>query len=113
MLTHLSNLVAHCAPRGDRATRRNIERVVFEVRIEMAYVNSMIMCGLPLLLISTIQLLPRRLRIVFSIAFCQQHLPVRLVSAATKSRWKFYALVQRLSFRTTWASRRHRILGIK
>ena len=78
VLTHLSNLVAHCAPRGDRATRRNIERVVFEVRIEMAYVNSMIMCGLPLLLISTIQLLPRRLRIVFSIAFCQQHLPVRL-----------------------------------
>ena len=40
------------------------------------------------------------LRIVFSIALCQQHLPVRLVSAATKSRWKFYALVQRLSFHT-------------
>ena len=26
------------------------------------------------------------------IALCQQHLPVQLVSAATKSRWKFYAL---------------------
>ena len=38
VLTHLSNLVAHCAPRGDRATRRNIERVVFEVRTEMAKV---------------------------------------------------------------------------
>src|SRR5437899_807903 len=41
---------------------------------------------------------PRTLRIVFSIALCQQHLPVRLVSAATKSRWKFSAQVQRLSF---------------
>ena len=45
---------------------------------------------------------PRTLRIVFSIALCQQHLPVRLVSAATKSRWKFYAQIQRLSFHTAW-----------
>jgi hypothetical protein len=45
------------------------------------------------------------LRIVFSIAFCQQHLPVRLVSATTKSRWKFYAQVQRLSFHTAWVNR--------
>ena len=43
---------------------------------------------------------PRTLRIVFSIAYCQQHLPMRLVSATTKSRWKFYAKVQRLSFHT-------------
>ncbi len=42
------------------------------------------------------------LRIVFSIAYCQQHLPVRLVSATTKSRWNFYAQVQRLSFHTGW-----------
>jgi hypothetical protein len=40
------------------------------------------------------------LRIVFSIVYYQQHLPVRLVSATTKSRWKFYAQVQRLSFHT-------------
>ena len=45
---------------------------------------------------------PRTLRIVFSIALCQRHLPVRLVSAATKSRWNFYALVQRLSFHAAW-----------
>jgi hypothetical protein len=40
------------------------------------------------------------LGMVFSITLCQQHLPVRLVSAATNSRWKFYAQVQRLSFHT-------------
>src|SRR6476620_6220822 len=45
---------------------------------------------------------PRTLRIVFSIAYCQQHPPVRLVSATTKSRWKFYAQVRRLSFHTAW-----------
>ena len=45
---------------------------------------------------------PRTLRIVFSIAFCQQHLPVRLLSATMKSRWKFYAQVQCLSFHTAW-----------
>jgi hypothetical protein len=33
-LTTLSRLPARCAPRGDPATRRNIERVVFEVRTE-------------------------------------------------------------------------------
>ena len=38
VLTHLSSLAARCAPRGDLATRRNIERVVFEVRTEMAKV---------------------------------------------------------------------------
>ena len=35
-LTALSSLPARCAPRGDVATRRNIERVVFEVRTEIA-----------------------------------------------------------------------------
>jgi hypothetical protein len=35
-LTALSSLRARCAPRGDLATRRNIERVVFEVRTEIA-----------------------------------------------------------------------------
>jgi hypothetical protein len=38
VLTHLSSLAARCAPQGDFATRRNIERVVFEVRTEMAKV---------------------------------------------------------------------------
>jgi len=38
VLTHLSGMAARCAPRGDLATRRNIERVVFEVRTEMAKV---------------------------------------------------------------------------
>ena len=33
---------------------------------------------------------PRTLRIVFSIAYHQQHLPVRLVSATTKSSWKSF-----------------------
>ena len=45
------------------------------------------------------------LRIVFSISYYQQHLPVRLVSATTKSRWNFYAQVQRLSFHTAWVIR--------
>ena len=31
ILTALSNLPAWCAPRGDLAIRRSIERVVFEV----------------------------------------------------------------------------------
>jgi hypothetical protein len=34
----LSSLPARCAPRGDLATRRSIERVVFEVRTEIAKV---------------------------------------------------------------------------
>ena len=38
VLTHLSSLPARCAPRGDLAVRRNIERVVFEVRTEIAKV---------------------------------------------------------------------------
>lgn len=37
-LTALSSLPARCAPRGDLATRRAIERVVFEVRTEIAKV---------------------------------------------------------------------------
>jgi hypothetical protein len=36
VLTHLSGMPARCAPRGDLATRRAIERVVFDVRTEMA-----------------------------------------------------------------------------
>jgi hypothetical protein len=35
-LTALSSLPARCAPRGDLAIRRNIERAVFEVRTEIA-----------------------------------------------------------------------------
>ena len=35
-LTVLSSLPARCAPRGDLAIRRSIERVVFEVRTEIA-----------------------------------------------------------------------------
>ena len=35
-LTALSSLPARCAPRGDLAIRRSIERVVFEVRREIA-----------------------------------------------------------------------------
>ena len=35
-LTALSSMPARCAPRGDLATRRSIERVVFEVRSEIA-----------------------------------------------------------------------------
>jgi hypothetical protein len=38
VLTALSSLPARCAPRGDLAIRRSIERVVFEVRTEMAKV---------------------------------------------------------------------------
>jgi hypothetical protein len=34
----LSSLPARCAPRGDLAIRRSIERVVFEVRTEIANV---------------------------------------------------------------------------
>jgi hypothetical protein len=30
VLTHLSSMPARCAPRGDLAIRRSIERVVFE-----------------------------------------------------------------------------------
>jgi len=37
-LTALSSLPARCVPRGDLAIRRNIERVVFEVRTEIANV---------------------------------------------------------------------------
>jgi hypothetical protein len=43
-------------------------------------------------------------RIVFSIAFFRQKLPVQLVSTSTKSRWKFYTQVRRGSFHTAWAS---------
>jgi hypothetical protein len=38
VLTHLSSMPARCAPRGDLAIRRSIERVVFEVRTEIAAV---------------------------------------------------------------------------
>jgi hypothetical protein len=37
-LTALSSLPARCAPRGDLATQHSIERVVFEVRTEIAKV---------------------------------------------------------------------------
>jgi hypothetical protein len=37
-LTALSSLPARCAPHGDLAIRRSIERVVFEVRTEIANV---------------------------------------------------------------------------
>jgi hypothetical protein len=37
-LTALSSLPARCAPRGDLAIRRSIERIVFEVRTEIANV---------------------------------------------------------------------------
>jgi hypothetical protein len=36
VLTHLSGMAARCAPRGDLAIRRSIERVVLEVRTEIA-----------------------------------------------------------------------------
>jgi hypothetical protein len=36
VLTAISSMPARCAPRGDLATRRAIERCVFEVRTEMA-----------------------------------------------------------------------------
>ena len=35
-LTAMSSMPARCAPRGDLATRRCIEQVVFEVRTEIA-----------------------------------------------------------------------------
>jgi hypothetical protein len=38
VLTHLSSMPPRCAPRGDLAIRRSIERVVFEVRTEIATV---------------------------------------------------------------------------
>jgi hypothetical protein len=38
VLTHLSSLPARCAPLGDPAVRRSIERAVFEVRTEIANV---------------------------------------------------------------------------
>ena len=37
-LTALSSLPARCAPRGDLAIRRSIERIMFEVRTEIARV---------------------------------------------------------------------------
>jgi hypothetical protein len=48
-LTALSSLPARCAPRGDLATRRSIERVVFEVRAEIANVCQQMVdkCGEP------------------------------------------------------------------
>ena len=36
VLTHLSGMPARCSPRGDLAIRRSIERVVYEVRTEIA-----------------------------------------------------------------------------
>jgi hypothetical protein len=48
-LTALSSLPARCAPRGDLAIRRSIERVVFEVRTEIANVCQQMAdkCGEP------------------------------------------------------------------
>ena len=43
---------------------------------------------------------PRMPRIVFSIAFFREKLPVQLVSASMKSRRKFYTQVRRRSFHT-------------
>ena len=45
----LSSLPARCAPRGDLAIRRSIERVVFEVRTEIANVCQQMAdkCGEP------------------------------------------------------------------
>src|ERR1700694_6308069 len=45
---------------------------------------------------------PRMPRIVFSIAFFREKLPVQLVSASMKSRRKFYTQVRRRSFHTAW-----------
>ena len=36
VLTGLSSMPARCAPRGDLATRRCIERCVYEIRTEIA-----------------------------------------------------------------------------
>jgi len=41
-LTALSSLPTRCAPRGDLAIRRSIERTVFEVRTEIANVRQQI-----------------------------------------------------------------------
>jgi hypothetical protein len=48
-LTALSSLPARCAPRGDLAVRRSIERVVFEMRAEIANVCQAVAdeCGEP------------------------------------------------------------------
>jgi hypothetical protein len=48
-LTALSSMPARCAPRGDLAIRRSIERVVFEVRTEIANVCQQMAdkCGEP------------------------------------------------------------------
>ena len=54
---------------------------------------------------------PWALRIAFSIALCQQHLPVRFVSAATKSRSKFYSQVRHVSFHTAWVKTGSRVLA--
>jgi hypothetical protein len=50
-LTALSSLPARCAPLGDLAIRRSIERVVFEVRTEIANVCQQMAdkCGEPLI----------------------------------------------------------------
>jgi hypothetical protein len=49
VLTHLSSMPARCAPRGDLAIRRAIERVVFEVRSEISEACSKMAdkCGEP------------------------------------------------------------------
>ena len=48
-LTALSSLPARCSPRGDLAVRRSIERVMFEVRTEIANVCQQMAdkCGEP------------------------------------------------------------------
>jgi hypothetical protein len=38
LLTAMNSMPARCAPRGDLATRRCIEQVVFEVRTEIAQI---------------------------------------------------------------------------
>jgi hypothetical protein len=49
VLTHLSSMPARCAPHGDLAIRRAIERVVFEVRSEISEACSKMAdkCGEP------------------------------------------------------------------
>ncbi|MET3968061.1 hypothetical protein [Bradyrhizobium sp. S3.9.1] len=49
VLTALSSMPTRCAPRGDLATRRSIERVVSEVRTDLANVCQQIAdkCGEP------------------------------------------------------------------
>src|ERR1039457_6836370 len=51
-------------------------------------------------------------RIVFSISFFRQVLPVQLVFTSTKSRRKFYTQVERQSFHTASTRRRHRALSV-